>query len=76
MSDRNAWEIADGALVVTPHYWNYSGRDAALMIRTIDGNPFHRLYLSVADADAACRCIRDAAGLPRTGDRRAALAHG
>lgn len=45
------------------HYWNYSGNGPALMLETTGGRPFHRLYLSVEDADAALDWVSAAARL-------------
>ncbi|MBL3698804.1 hypothetical protein D3228_03945 [Leucobacter luti] len=45
------------------NYLNVSGAGPALMIRIDGGDPFDRLYLSVADADASCRLVCDAVKL-------------
>lgn len=39
------------------HYWNFSGRGEVLMVAIRGGKPFNRLYLSVADAEAARKMI-------------------
>lgn len=49
------------------HYWNYAGPGEALMIEVGGGYPFQRLYLSVADAEGACRMLREAAALGADG---------
>ncbi len=40
-------------------YWNVSGPGAALVVHIRGGSPFDRLYLSVANAEAARSMIRD-----------------
>ncbi|MFC4222444.1 hypothetical protein [Lysinibacter cavernae] len=35
------------------HYWNYSGRGEALAISIAPGHDFHRLYLSVENAESS-----------------------
>ena len=42
------------------HYWNFSGRGEVLMVEIVGGRPFHRLYLSVADAEASRAMISEA----------------
>ncbi|WP_025133479.1 hypothetical protein [Leucobacter sp. PH1c] len=46
------------------HYWNVSGRGPALTVGIAGGQPFDRLTLSVADAEALCRELH-AAGAAR-----------
>ena len=42
------------------HYWNFSNTSEALMVEIQGGQPFDRLYLSVADAEAARQMISGA----------------
>lgn len=47
------------------HYWNISGTDAALRVDIANGTPFDRLYLSVAEPEAACRMVSEAVARAR-----------
>lgn len=47
------------------HYWNFSGRGEVLMVEIRGGRPFHRLYLSVADAEAARKMLAAETELPK-----------
>ncbi|MBL3686020.1 hypothetical protein D3248_03495 [Leucobacter zeae] len=47
------------------HYWNYSGRGDALVVDVSGGDPFDRLLLSVADAEASCAWLAEAVGRAR-----------
>lgn len=42
------------------HYWNYSAPGDALMIKIAGGKPFHRLYLSVTNAEASRQMLTEA----------------
>lgn len=42
------------------HYWNFSGKGSVLMVDIEGGQPFDRLYLSVADVEASYRMVRAA----------------
>ena len=42
------------------HYWNFSGRGNVLTVGIAGGEPFHRLYLSVDDAEAARVLVSEA----------------
>ncbi|KIP51825.1 hypothetical protein [Leucobacter komagatae] len=42
------------------HYWNFSGSGSVLTVGIAGGDPFHRLYLSVEDAEASLALISEA----------------
>lgn len=45
------------------HYWNQSGSGPVLVVVIAGGDPFARLYLSVADAESAREMIAEEANL-------------